>query len=81
MTGRKGVNKMTIAEMIIKLQKMKPFAEELKVGGFAIKYTGVDYGVRYEWDEADAMTDYNPFIWGVDLSTVVKLITKKRKGA
>ena len=66
---------MTKFELTTALRNLKPFAEELKINGWAIKYTGVDYGVRADWDESDPYTDYCPYTWGLNLKNIIKLIT------
>lgn len=68
---------MSRYELIKTLTEMKPFAQEVKIAGLGIKYTGIDYGVRYEDNENDIMTDYSAYTWGISLNQILALIARK----
>ena len=59
------------------LTNMKPFAEEFKIGEWAIKYTGADFGIRAINNESNPYTDYCAYTWGIKLKQVIDFLINK----
>lgn len=59
------------------MRNMKPYEEEIQIGGRVITKTSNGYGVRNQYDYDDPMTDYSAYVYGFKEKWIIDEAVKK----
>lgn len=59
------------------MRNMKPYEEEIQIGGRVITKTSNGYGVRSQYDYDDPMTDYSAYVYGFKEKWIIDEAVKK----